>query len=153
QVMTFEALLQLYILLGAVAEPVRKLSSVYSKIQTAAVAADRVFALFDRTPAVRPNALGPRLAPHAQSVEFRNVCFSYVPGADTLVEINLAVRAGETIAFVGPNGCGKSTLLGLLPRFYDPDFGAVLVDGVTLRNANLRSLRRQVGLVTQDTVL
>src|SRR5262249_8041414 len=101
----------------------------------------------------RPNALGPRLAPHAKSVEFRNVCFSYVPGAETLVEINLAVRAGETIAFVGPNGCGKSTLLGLLPRFYDPDFGAVLVDGVTLRNANLRSLRRQVGLVTQDTVL
>src|SRR5436190_19635094 len=71
QVMTFEALLQLYILLGAVAEPVRKLSSVYSKVQTAAVAADRVFALFDRTPAVRPNALGPRLTPHSKSVEFR----------------------------------------------------------------------------------
>jgi ATP-binding cassette subfamily B protein/subfamily B ATP-binding cassette protein MsbA len=153
QPMGFEALLQLYILLGAIAEPVRKLSSVYSKVQTAAVAADRVFALFDRTPSVRPNALGPRLLPHAKSVEFKNVCFSYVPGAETLADINLTVRAGETIAFVGPNGCGKSTLLGLVSRFYDPDFGAILVDGTPLRDANLRSLRRQIGLVTQDTVL
>jgi ATP-binding cassette subfamily B protein/subfamily B ATP-binding cassette protein MsbA len=152
-VMGFEALLQLYILLAAIAEPVRKLSSVFSKIQTAAVASDRVFALFDRTPSVRPNALGPRIEPHSRSVEFRNVCFSYLPGAETLVEINLLVKAGETIALVGPNGCGKSTLLGLLPRFYDPDFGAVLVDGTPLRDANLRSLRKQVGLVTQDTVL
>ncbi len=152
-VMGFEALLQLYILLAAIAEPVRKLSSVYSKIQTAAVASDRVFALFDRTPAVRPNALGPRLEHHSKSIEFRNVCFSYLPGAETLVEINLNVKAGETIALVGPNGCGKSTLLGLIPRFYDPDFGAILIDGIPLRTANLRSLRKQVGLVTQDTVL
>jgi ATP-binding cassette, subfamily B, bacterial MsbA len=114
-----------------------------------------VFALYDRMPAVTPNAGGPMVPKHSKSVEFRNVCFSYVPGQDpgTLNNIDLVVHAGETVALVGPNGCGKTTLLGLLPRFYDPDHGAVLVDGVNLRAANLRSLRKQIGLVTQDTVL
>ena len=153
QEMSFEALLALYMLLAAVADPVRKLSSVYSKIQTGAVAADRVYALFDVCPTVTANADGPVVPRVAKAVEFRHVCFSYVPGRDTIADVDLTVKAGETVAIVGPNGCGKSTLLGLLPRFYDPDFGAVLIDGVNLRGANLRSLRRQVGFVTQDTVL
>jgi ATP-binding cassette subfamily B protein/subfamily B ATP-binding cassette protein MsbA len=151
----FEALIQLYVLLAAIADPVRRLSSVYSKIQTGVAAAERVFTLQDRLPKVTPNADGPIVPKHADAVEFKNVCFSYVPGADpgTLNNIDLHVKAGETIAFVGPNGCGKTTLLGLLPRFFDPDHGTVLVDGVNLRAANLRSLRKQIGLVTQDTVL
>ena len=151
----FETLLQLYVLLAAIADPVRRLSSVYSKIQSGSAASDRIFALYDRLPRVTPNADGPPVPPHEESVEFRHVCFSYVPGAvpGTLNDISLTVRAGETLAVVGPNGCGKSTLLGLLPRFYDPDHGAVLVDGINLRSANLRSLRKQIGLVTQDTVL
>jgi ATP-binding cassette subfamily B protein/subfamily B ATP-binding cassette protein MsbA len=153
QPMSFESLLQLYVFLAAIADPVRKLSSVYTKIQAGSAAADRVFALYDRLPKVTPNASGPTVPKHSRSVEFRNVCFSYVPGQDTLNNIDLLVRAGETVAIVGPNGCGKTTLLGLLPRFYDPDHGAVLVDGVNLRAANLRSLRKQIGLVTQDTVL
>jgi subfamily B ATP-binding cassette protein MsbA len=70
-----------------------------------------------------------------------------------LSNIRLEFRFGETVALVGKNGCGKSTLVGLLSRFYDPDYGSVLVDGVDLRHAHLRSLRRQVGLVTQETVL
>ena len=92
---------------------------------------------------------------HSESVEFRNVCFSYDPAQQpgTLEGVSFKVEFGETIALVGHNGCGKSTLLGLLPRFYDPDHGGVFVDGVNLRTARLRSLRRQVGLVTQDTVL
>ena len=151
----FEGLLQLYVFLGATADPVRRLSSVYTKIQAGAAAADRVFALFDRMPAVAPNAEGPTVPKHEKSIEFRNVCFSYVPGHEpgTLNQINLFVNAGETIAIVGPNGCGKSTLLGLLARFFDPDYGAVYVDGVNLRTGKLRSLRKQIGLVTQDTVL
>jgi ATP-binding cassette subfamily B protein/subfamily B ATP-binding cassette protein MsbA len=155
QKMSFESLVQLYVFLAAIADPVRKLSSVYTKVQGGAAAADRVFALYDRMPTVTPNAGGPLVPKHEKSVEFRNVCFSYVPGQDpgTLNSIDLHVPAGETVALVGPNGCGKTTLLGLLPRFYDPDHGAVLVDGVNLRTANLRSLRKQIGLVTQDTVL
>lgn len=151
----FEGLLQLYVFLAATADPVRRLSSVYTKIQSGAVAADRVFGLLDKEPTVRQNADGPVVPKHAKSVEFRSVCFSYVPGQErgTLDQINLTVKAGETIAVVGPNGCGKSTLLGLLPRFFDPDYGAVLVDGVNLRTANLRSIRKQIGLVSQDVVM
>ncbi|MGL6076096.1 MAG: ABC transporter ATP-binding protein [Fimbriiglobus sp.] len=153
--MSYQTLITLYMFLGMTADPVRRLSSVYTKIQAGAAAADRIFAVQDRENLIQPNSGGPRLPRHNQSVEFRNVCFSYVPGADpgTLSGVNLKVEAGETVAIVGPNGCGKSTLLGLLPRFYDPDHGAVYVDGVNIRSANLRSLRRQFGLVTQDTVL
>lgn len=149
----FEALITLYMFLATIADPVRKLSSVYTKMQSGMAAADRIYALHDRRPSILPNADGPRVPPHAESIEFRNVCFSYHAGQSVLNDVNLTVLAGETVALVGPNGCGKSTLLGLLPRFYDPDHGSVLIDGVPLRGANLRSLRKQLGLVTQDTVL
>ncbi len=148
-----EALLTLYMFLATIADPVRKLSSVYTKMQSGMVAADRVFALYDRAPAVGANADGPVVPRHARGISFRNVCFSYTPGNPTLNDVNLEVTAGETVALVGPNGCGKSTLLGLLPRFYDPDHGDILIDGVSLRAANLRSVRKQLGIVTQDTVL
>jgi len=151
--MGFEALLTLYMFLATIADPVRKLSSVYTKMQSGMVAADRIFALYDRQPTITSNAEGPRVPPHAKAITFRNVCFSYHAGQSVLNDVNLEVTAGETVALVGPNGCGKSTLLGLLPRFYDPDHGTILIDGVEVRSANLRSLRRQIGLVTQDTVL
>jgi len=146
-------LLQLFTLLAATADPVRKLSSLYTKVQSAAAAADRVFGQFEIEPTIAPNVDGPILKRHSESIEFRNVCFSYNPGKPILTNISLSIRAGETIAIVGPNGSGKSTLLNLLSRFYDPDHGNLLVDGVDLREANLRSLRRQIGIVTQDTIL
>jgi len=151
--MGFEALISLYVFLATIADPVRKLSSVYTKLQTAMVAADRVFALSDRIPTIQPNSDGPMIPRHAQTIEFRNVCFSYYADHPTLHDISFTVQAGETVALVGPNGCGKSTLLGLLARFYDPDHGTLYVDGVAVRTANLRSLRKQLGLVTQDTVM
>jgi subfamily B ATP-binding cassette protein MsbA len=155
QPLGFATLLQLYAFLAAVADPVRKLSSVYTKLQAGEAAANRVFELFDRAPTVRANPGGPRLAGVRKGIEFRNVGFSYDPAAEvpTLDGVNLTVRPGETVAVVGPNGCGKTTLLGLLPRFYDPDHGAVLIDGVNVRTAHLRSLRKQIGIVTQDTQL
>ena len=145
--------LQHYVLLAAISDPVRKLSSVYAKLQSGAAAADRIFAALDERPRVAGNSLGPVLSRHAESIEFKDVCFSYEPGQPTLSNIRLGIKFGETVAMVGKNGCGKSTLVGLLARFYDPDHGSVLVDGVDLRRAHLRSLRRQVGLVTQETVL
>lgn len=148
-----EALLTLYLLLATIADPVRKLSSVWTKTQSGMVAADRIFALYDRQPAVGANADGPMVPKHEQGITFQNVCFSYIPGRPALNDVTLDVPAGETVALVGPNGCGKSTLLGLLPRFYDPDHGEILIDGVPLREANLRSLRKQIGLVTQETQL
>jgi ATP-binding cassette subfamily B protein/subfamily B ATP-binding cassette protein MsbA len=148
-----EELLQLYALLAAVADPVRKLSSVYTRIQSGAAAADRIFVFVDRQARVRGNCSGPRLGRHAARIEFRDVCFSYEPGRPILTNVHLSIRHGEIIALVGRNGCGKSTLVGLIPRFFDPDHGSVLVDGHDIRGVNLRSLRQQVGFVTQDTTL
>ena len=148
-----EGLLQLYGLLASIADPVRRLSSVYTRVQSGAAAADRIFALLDRAPRVTANSSLLQLPKHQSSIEFRDVCFSYEAGRPILTNIQLKVRHGETIALVGKNGCGKTTLVGLLARFYDPDHGSVLVDGHDLRSVSLRRLRRQVGLVTQETTL
>jgi ABC-type multidrug transport system fused ATPase/permease subunit len=147
------ALLQLYALLAAIADPVRKLSNVYTRIQSGAAAADRIFAYVDKKPRVRGNANAIRLPRHHHGIDFKDVCFSYVPGQPVLSNVRLQVQFGETIALVGRNGSGKSTLVGLLSRFYDPDHGSVMVDGLDLRKVNLRSLRHQLGLVTQETIL
>jgi ABC-type multidrug transport system fused ATPase/permease subunit len=148
-----ETLLNLFALLIGMADPVRKLSSVYTKIQNATAASDRIFQFMDKTPDVKANSDGPFLPRHSKSIEFKDVCFSYIDGHPVLTNVSLDVKAGETIALVGPNGCGKTTLLNLLPRFYDPNHGSIIVDDIEIREANLRSLRRQIGIVTQDTIL
>jgi ATP-binding cassette subfamily B protein/subfamily B ATP-binding cassette protein MsbA len=148
-----EELLQLYAYLAAIADPVRKLSSVYTRMQSGFAAADRIYDFMDRRPRVRPNCDGRRLTAVRRGIEFRDICFSYDPDSPILTDVQLHVRAGETVALVGKNGCGKTTLVGLLPRFYDPDHGAILIDSVDIRKFSLRSLRRQIGLVTQDAVL
>jgi subfamily B ATP-binding cassette protein MsbA len=147
------SLLLLYGYLAAIADPVRKLSSVYTKLQSACAASDRIFDLYDRQPRVRGNYAGPRLAQLEHSLEFRDVCFSYEPGRPILTNIHLQVRTGETIALVGKNGCGKTTLVGLIPRFYDPDHGSILADGIDVRSLHLRSFRRRIAVVTQETML
>jgi ATP-binding cassette subfamily B protein/subfamily B ATP-binding cassette protein MsbA len=151
--LTYVELLQLYGLLAAIADPVRKLSSVYTRIQSGAAAADRIFTFLDRRPRVTTNTNGFRLPPHEHQIEFRDICFSYEPGRPILTNIHLQIRFGEIVALVGKNGCGKTTLVGLLPRFYDPDHGSILIDGHDIRHVNLRSLRQQVGVVTQETIL
>ncbi len=148
-----ESLLQLYALLAAIADPVRKLSSVYTKIQSGAAGSDRIFCYIDRKPLIQTNGGGVRLGRHHVGIEFRDVCFSYEPSYSILTGINLRIRHGETIALVGKNGSGKTTLVSLLPRFYDPDHGSILIDGIDIRSAHLRTLRRQVGIVTQDAVM
>jgi ATP-binding cassette subfamily B protein/subfamily B ATP-binding cassette protein MsbA len=148
-----EELLALYAYLVAIADPVRKLSSVYTRMQSGFAASDRIFDFLDRRPRVRANSDGRRLAGVRHGIEFRDICFSYDPDNPILTNVHLHVRAGETIALVGRNGCGKTTLVGLLPRFYDPDHGAVLIDGVDLRKMSVRSLRKQIGVVTQKAIL
>jgi ATP-binding cassette subfamily B protein/subfamily B ATP-binding cassette protein MsbA len=153
QPMDVESLLTLYAALAAIADPVRKLSSVYTRLQSGAAAADRIFSFLDRRPRILANSQSLVLGRHHQSIEFRDVCFSYKPGEPILNNVQLSCRHGETIALVGKNGCGKTTLLNLIPRFYDPDHGSLLIDGQDVRHVNLRSLRKQVGLVTQDAML
>jgi ABC-type multidrug transport system fused ATPase/permease subunit len=151
--MAIQDLLTLYTMLAAASDPIRKLANVHSKIQRAAAAADRICSLMDRTPKVSENKRAQSLPLHRQSIVFDQVSFGYSEGSPVLHEIDLTVRHGETIALVGPNGCGKTTLVNLLPRFWDVDSGAIRIDGHDLRNVQLRSLRRQIGVVIQETVL
>jgi ABC-type multidrug transport system fused ATPase/permease subunit len=151
--MQIEDLLTLYAMLAGVSDPIRKLSNVHSKIQRAAAAADRICGLMDREPEVAEKPAAPRLKRHGRSIEFHQVWFSYNGRDPVLRGIDLDIRHGETIALVGPNGCGKSTLLNLLPRFWDVQSGAIRIDGHDLRDVQLRSLRSQIGFVTQETVL
>jgi len=144
--------LGLLLLLGCAAESVRKMSGVWNKVQEANAAAERVFAVID-TPAEfeKPGAIV--LPPLKEKIEFRDVVFTY-PGTDKpmLKGINLLVPAGHNVAIVGPNGSGKTTLANLMPRFYDPDNGQILIDGKDIRDATLFSLRNQIGMVTQNMV-
>jgi subfamily B ATP-binding cassette protein MsbA len=142
----------LLILLGASAESVRKTSDVWNKIQEANAAAERVFAIADqKLEFENPGAI--ELPPLKNKIEFRDIFFTY-PGGSTpvLKGINLTVQAGHNVALVGPNGSGKTTLANLIPRFYDPDSGRVLIDGRDIRDATLTSLRNQIGMVTQNVV-
>jgi ATP-binding cassette, subfamily B, bacterial MsbA len=151
--MAIQDLLTLYTMLAAAADPIRKLANVHSKIQRAAAAADRICALMDRRPKVSENKRGPRLPRHRHSIEIEDVTFGYRKEAPVLSDIRLSVRHGETIALVGPNGCGKTTLMNLIPRFWDVDSGAIRIDGHDIRDIQLRSLRTQIGMVIQETIL
>jgi subfamily B ATP-binding cassette protein MsbA len=153
QVMAIEELLTLYAVLAGASDPIRKLANVHSKLQRAAAAADRICALMDREPQVVERAAALHLHRHDGSIEFDGVFFNYHDRAPLLKGISLTVNHGETIALVGPNGCGKTTLMSLLPRFWDVDSGAIRVDGQDIRDLQLRSLRRQIGIVPQETIL
>ncbi|HUW18764.1 MAG TPA: ABC transporter ATP-binding protein [Sedimentisphaerales bacterium] len=142
----------LLILLGASAESVRKTSDVWNKLQQANAGAERVFQILDQS--VEPEKVGAvELAPLRGTIEFEDVVFSY-PGTDrpVLKGVNLSVQAGQNVAIVGPNGSGKTTLANLLPRFYDPDSGRILIDAKDIRDVTLFSLRSQIGMVTQQVM-
>ena len=125
---------------------------MWPKVNKANAAAERVFAVID-APAEVEELYAIELGPLRESLEFRNIVFSY-PRSDkeVLKGINLTVNAGQTIAVVGPNGSGKTTLINLIPRFYDVDSGEVLIDGQDIRHVTLKSLRSQIGMVTQNVV-
>ncbi|MBN2018813.1 MAG: ATP-binding cassette domain-containing protein [Sedimentisphaerales bacterium] len=140
------------ILLGAAAASMRRTGDIWNKIQEANAAAERVFAIMSKPLELeRPGAV--ELAPLQKKIEFRNVIFTY-PGSErpALNGVNLCIRAGYRVAIVGPNGSGKTTLANLIPRFYDPDEGQVLIDGIDIRDTTLHSLRSQIAMVTQQIV-
>jgi len=142
----------LLVLLGATADSIRKMSDVWNKIQQANAAAERVYAVIDQKPEVEsPDAF--ELEPLKNKIEFRDIVFTYpISETPVLKGINLSVEAGHNIAIVGPNGSGKTTLANLIPRFYDPDAGRILIDGKDICDATLFSLRSQIGMVTQNVV-
>jgi subfamily B ATP-binding cassette protein MsbA len=134
--------------------PARKLSRVNADLQQAAAAADRIFEILDTHSEVRERPDAVALPRFSRTIEFRDVHFTYGEEHEpTLQGVTFAVAAGQMLAIVGRSGAGKTTLVNLVPRFYDVAAGAILIDGRDLRDATLSSLRSQIGLVTQETVL
>ena len=139
------ALLMLY-------APIRNLNKVNLEVQEGLAAAARVFELLDTVTEVREEKDALSLPPISKGIEFKGVTFKY-DEAPVLKAISLHVRAGEIIAIVGMSGAGKTSLVNLLPRFYDVEEGQILIDGFDIRKVTLKSLREQIGLVTQQTIL
>ncbi|MDX9834478.1 MAG: lipid A export permease/ATP-binding protein MsbA [Desulfobulbus sp.] len=147
---TFMAFLTALIMLY---EPVKGVSKINATIQQGLAAATRIFALLDIRPDIEEVEGAIELAPFAESIELARVSFSYEPGQPVLRDLDLRVRKGEVLAVVGSSGGGKTTLANLIPRFYDVIDGALRIDGVDIRGVTLHSLRRQLALVTQQTIL
>ncbi len=154
-----ERLAVLYAMLAGVLDPCRKLSSVYSRLKRSTAAIDRVFSLVDRRSVVVNPENPLAFPPHRSCIEFHEVSYQYPARKRSSVrrpaleKVRLRIDHGEVIALVGENGSGKSTLVNLLPRFFDPQHGAVHIDGIPIREVSLRDLRQQIGLVTQETIL
>ena len=135
--------------------PIKKLSRVNANLQQAIAASERIFELLDTHTEVKEAPGATPLAPFADAIEFRDVTFGYEDshGRSTLRGVSFSVRAGQMVAIVGRSGAGKTTLVNLLPRFFDVTRGDILIDGRDIRDVTLLSLRAQIGMVTQETVL
>ena len=134
--------------------PIKKLSRVNATLQQAMAASERIFEILDTHSEVPERAGREPLTRLRQAIEFRNVSFSYDGVSKTILkDVSFSVRSGQAVAIVGLSGAGKTTLVNLVPRFYDVSGGSILIDGIDIRDVTLASLRSQIGIVTQDTVL
>ena len=141
------ALLKMY-------EPVRRISGIYNTFQQAKGASSKVFEIMEEPPEVTEKSNAIRLSHFRQDIEFRNVSFNYNDSRlPVLRNVDLKVSLGEVIALVGTSGSGKSTLVNLIPRFFDPTDGQILIDGIDIRDVTLDSLRSMIGMVSQEPVL
>src|SRR5262249_24992820 len=136
-------------------DPIRRLSRLQHDLQQGLTSSSRIFKVMDEEVEMRDKPGAVRLERFSRQIEFRDVSFSYGSGfyLPTLENVSFNVRAGEMVAVVGQSGAGKSTLTNLIPRFYDPGAGAVLIDGHDLRDLSIASLRAQIAVVTQETHL
>ena len=134
-------------------QPVKRLAGIYSLFQQALGASEKVFELLDQREEVREKPGAAALAPFRERIEFDRVSFAYDSAQPLLRDISLTARAGQVVALVGSSGVGKTTLVNLLPRFFDVSAGAIRLDGRDIREVSLASLRAQMGIVTQETVL
>jgi subfamily B ATP-binding cassette protein MsbA len=140
--------------IALLADPIAKLSKMNMVIQKSLASAERIFEMLDISKTIKesPNAI--KLDKVDGAIEFKNISFQYDPKeAPALEDINISVKPGEIIALVGPSGAGKTTFVNLIPRFYDPERGSILVDGKDIKGCQLYSLRKQMGIVPQETLL
>jgi subfamily B ATP-binding cassette protein MsbA len=148
---------QFVLFLGALVsmvKPIKVIAKLNVTIQRALAAGERVFEVIDAQATVVEKENATALEQLKKEVVFEHIWFGYKQGdAPVLKDINLTVKAGQIVAFVGSSGVGKTTLVNLLPRFYDPTQGRIVIDGCDLRDVSLMSLRKQMGIVTQETIL
>jgi len=143
----FSALFMMY-------EPAKKLSRVNANLQQSIAAAERIFEMLDTHTEVHEHPNAAAIAPFERCIEFRDVGFGYDEGPGRILRgVSFTVDAGQMVAIVGRSGAGKTTLVNLLPRFYDVSTGSIYIDGVDIQHVTLASLRGQIGIVTQETVL
>jgi subfamily B ATP-binding cassette protein MsbA len=133
-------------------QPAKNFSNGITSVQKGTVSAQRIFDVIDIVPTIKNKPNATPIREFKDSIEFKNVSFAYDKD-HVLRNINLKIEKGKTIALVGPSGGGKSTLADLVPRFYDPSDGDVMLDGISLRDYELESLRKQMGVVTQESIL
>jgi subfamily B ATP-binding cassette protein MsbA len=158
-------LIMVMVCLAFMSDSLRKVTKVNNSLQKANAAVTRIFEVLEvpierrrglrhAIAAIRPDEQTVRLLPISREIRFENVSFTYAnAGQPALSDVSLTVAKGTSIAIVGRNGSGKTTLLAMLPRFYDPGSGRIVIDGIDIRQATLRSLRNQIGIVTQDSVI
>jgi ATP-binding cassette subfamily B protein len=135
------------------AAPLRQLGNLYNQLQSALAGAERVFEIIDEEPELPDRADAVELGRVDGEVDFEHVEFSYEEGVPVIKDVSLEAWPGRTFALVGPTGAGKTTLVNLLTRFYDVDDGSIAIDGIDIRDVKKESLRRQLGIVLQDTFL
>ncbi len=133
--------------------PIKSIGNNFNSVQMALMAMERVFSLLEKTPDIVNKPDARPLGKITQGIEYKDVCFEYVPGKPVLKHVNLKVNLGETIAFVGNSGGGKTTMVNLLPRFYDIKSGNLTINGMDVRDVELTSLRDNIAIVFQDNFL
>jgi len=134
--------------------PIKELSNVNNRIQESSAAGDRIFEILDTTPNICDRENSVSLDKFQNSIVFRNVNFFYEDSTEPILnDISFSVNKGEILALVGPSGGGKSTLVDLIPRFYDPTSGEILIDNINTKDINIQGLRKLMGIVTQETFL
>jgi subfamily B ATP-binding cassette protein MsbA len=151
--MSSGSFLAFYAALAAVFNPLRKISKAFGEVQTSLAGAARTFEFMDRLPEVKDSPDALEMAPIQGHVAFDSIRFSYDGKTDVIHDVSLEAKPGETVALVGFSGAGKTTLINLLLRFYDVSGGAIRIDGTDIRSVTQASLRSQIGLVTQETIL
>ncbi|MBD2526329.1 ABC transporter ATP-binding protein [Nostoc sp. FACHB-133] len=134
-------------------DPIGHTTNNYNEFKQGEASVDRVFELMAIQPTVIEKTNAIALAPVNGKIEYRHISFAYKPGEPVLKDISLLVSPGEAIALVGASGAGKTTFVNLLPRFYDPEVGQIFIDDVDIRDVKLHSLRRQIGIVPQETIM
>ncbi|GHM99372.1 ABC transporter ATP-binding protein [Cytophagales bacterium WSM2-2] len=147
-----EVFLGFLAIFSMIIQPAKNFSNGITSLQKGTASAKRIFELIDSQPAIQNKPDAVELKSFEKDIEFKNVSFAYESDL-VLKKINLKVEKGKTIALVGPSGGGKSTLADLVPRFYDPSEGDVCIDGKSLRDYDIESLRKQMGVVTQESIL